>query len=279
MHHPILSSGRWLLILSPSFKIHPMSKEIELEISNGVAVLTVNRPNSRNALNWNTQQQFADAINSCAADDAVRVLIITGAGNTFIAGGDIKDHVDEHEPETGRRLGTIMGGALRQMTEMPKPVIAAINGPAYGGGCEIITACDLRIMAASAKLQFVQAKMGLTTGWGGAARLIHLVGASRALEFLLTTAPIDARTALNCGLATRVSLRGDSTLEVALEEARRLLILPSSSLGALKQLVWESADLERGYSAEKRHFLNQWSHPHHAEAVNAFIEKRPPNFS
>ena len=255
-----------------------MDDSILFEINEGIGILTVNRPKSRNALNWQTQQQFAETITACANNPALRSLIITGTGDMFVSGGDIRDQTDQFDQETGQQLYATMGAALRQLTELPVPVIAAINGNAYGGGCEIITACDLRVMAVDAKLHFVHAKMGLTTGWGGAARLIHLVGASQAMQFLLTAQAIDAETALASGLVNQVTTNSDSALDAALALAKRMESLAPNSLGALKQLVWRSADLEHGYAAETELFLKQWSHPNHIEAVNAFLQKRAPRF-
>ncbi len=255
-----------------------MKHGILLDTFDGVGMLTIDRPDVRNSLNWEAQREFAAAVQEAAERDDIRVLVITGSGDLFVAGGDIKDQISHFDVETGQQLRSIMGAALQALVEMPKPTIAAINGNAYGGGCEIITACDIRIMDARAKLQFVHARMGLTTGWGGGARLIHLIGASKALNYLLTARVIDAREALASGLVNEVVIASESAADRAFTIARNMLELSPSALGALKQMVWRSADLERGYSAENELFLQQWKHPDHVEAVQAFIEKRKPSF-
>ena len=255
-----------------------MDHGLLLDVFDGVGLLTIDRPSVRNSLNWAAQRQFAAFVDEAAQRDDVGALIITGRGSLFVAGGDIKDQTGSYDVATGQHLRSIMGAALRQLVEMPKPTIAAINGNAYGGGCEIVTACDLRVMAADAKLQFVHGRMGLTTGWGGGARLIHLIGASKALEFLLTASQIDAGTALDCGLVNQVVTAPETAAERAFGLAQTMLKLSPSALGALKQMVWRSADLERGYSAESELFLKQWEHPDHIEAVEAFLAKRKPMF-
>lgn len=241
-----------------------------------IGLLTINQPKTRNALDWGMQHRFAEIVAQCANDTTLRALIITGGGATFVAGGNIRDQVDHFDAETGAKLKRTMTAALQTLTEMPIPVFAAINGNAYGGGCELLTACDLRVMSADATLHFVQAKMGLTTGWGGTARLVHLVGASRAMEILLTAQGISAETAHQIGLIHRIT--HENVLETTLAWAQEIIQLPSNSLGALKQLVWQSETLTAGYAAETEQFVTQWQHPNHSEAVRAFIAKRAPQF-
>ncbi len=241
-----------------------------------IGILKIDQPKTRNALDWEMQQQFAKIVRHCAADTTQRALIITGTGKTFIAGGNIRDQVDQYDAATGAKLNGIMSDALAELTQLSYPVIAAINGNAYGGGCELLTACDLRVMSATARLHFVQAKMGLTTGWGGTARLVQLVGASRAMEILLTARGISAENAQQIGLVHRITT--DNTLTTALEWAQEIIQLPSNALGALKRLVWQSTTLDAGYSAETELFVQQWQHPNHIEAVAAFVEKRQPLF-
>lgn len=241
-----------------------------------IGTLTINQPKTRNALDWAMQRQFADIVCQCSQDTTLRALIITGSGTTFVAGGNIRDQIGRYDAEIARQLKQTMTDALIALTELPMPVFAAINGDAYGGGCELLTACDLRVMAADARLHFVQAKMGLTTGWGGTARLVHLIGASRAMELLLTARGISAETAQQIGLVQRVTT--DDVFDTTLAWAREIIQLPNNALGALKQLVWQSSTLERGYSAEADLFIQQYQHRNHIEAVNAFVEKRRPNF-
>jgi enoyl-CoA hydratase len=168
-----------------------------------------------------------------------------------------------------------MGAALQQLTELPIPVIAAVNGDAFGGGCEILTACDLRIASSQARFCFAQVKNGLTTGWGGTARLVRQVGQSRALELLLTARLLTAQEAQAIGLVQRVVAEGE--LETAVTTwARELCQLPTSALAALKQLahVASHATISETNRLETELFINQWTHPDHLEAMAAFVEKR-----
>ena len=153
-----------------------MTNPIVYEITeNGIAILRVNRPQARNALNWAAQEAFATAVSQTAQNETVRVLIITGTGDqAFVAGGDLKELANHPETAAGERLNRVMSRALAELTQLPIPVIAAVNGDAFGGGCEILTACDLRICAAHARFSFAQVKNALTTGWGGTGRLVPL---------------------------------------------------------------------------------------------------------
>jgi len=124
-----------------------MSNEIIFSVENNIATLIVNREKARNALNWAAQAQFAECVTAVAQDPAIRILIITGAGQVaFVAGGDLKELSRHPEAEAGASLNRVMRTALDHLTQMPIPVIAAVNGDAVGGGCEILTACDLRIV-------------------------------------------------------------------------------------------------------------------------------------
>lgn len=254
-----------------------MHHAIELTIDNQIATLCVNRPQARNALNWAAQRAFAAAVAQVAADPTLRALIITARGDSFVSGGDLKDHVGADSAH-GEQLQAIMGDALAALTRLPIPVLAAINGDAYGGGCEIITACDLRLMAAGARLHFVQARMGLTTGWGGGPRLVRLVGAAHALDLLLTARPVDAAHAQAIGLVQRIVPAGADVLAAAHDWAAELATLPANALAALKQLVYRSTDPASGAAAERELFAAAWQHPNHWEAVAAFVARRPPRF-
>lgn len=256
-----------------------MTSTILYEENRGVGVLRVNRPEARNALNWEAQQGFVRAVTTAAESRTLRVLIITGAGPSFVAGGDLKELAEQLTPEAGVRLNRIMSAALAQLTRLPLPVIAAINGDAAGGGCEIIAACDLRLAAEEAQLRWVQVRMGLTTGWGGTARLVRLIGASRAMALLLTGESISAAEAYRIGLVHRLVPAGEPVLPAALAWAERLAALPRDALAATKELV-RLAAISAGdaASAEPELFAALWGGPNHREAVTAFLEKRSPRF-
>jgi enoyl-CoA hydratase len=258
-----------------------MSDEIIFTVEKQIATLMVNRPEARNALNWVAQEGFAEMVTAVSQNPSIRVLIITGAGQqAFVAGGDLKELSGHPEPEAGVRLNRVMRDALQQLTELPIPTIAAVNGDAFGGGCEILTACDLRLAASHARFSFAQVKNALTTGWGGAARLVRLLGQSRALELLLTGRLLTAVEAQQMGLVHRV-VDGEEWHTAVTAWAYELCQLPGPTVAALKQLVYTAvytppAETNR---LETELFVNLWSHPNHLEAMAAFVEKRPPQFN
>jgi enoyl-CoA hydratase/carnithine racemase len=257
-----------------------MSEEIQLQTENGIATLRINRPQARNALNWAAQEEFAAAVTTVSQDPVVRLLIITGAGDqAFVAGGDLKELSRHPEPAAAARLNRVMKHALTQLTELPIPVMAAVNGDAFGGGCEIVTACDLRIAVAHARFSFAQVKNAVTTGWGGTGRLVRLIGQSRALDLLLTSRLFDAAEAKQMGLVHRVV---PEALETAVHEwATELVQLPRAALAATKLLAYAATQLPASEinQLETEIFIDLWSHPDHMEAMNAFMEKRKPIFN
>ncbi len=255
---------------------YPMTQEIELTQQDGIVTLRVNRPEARNALNWAAQAQFAAAVADVAADTAVRVLIITGAGKkAFVSGGDLKELSQHPEREAGERLNRVMRDALEQLTRLPIPVIAAINGDAFGGGCEILTACDLRLAASHARFCFAH------TGWGGTGRLVNLLGQAWALDLLLTSRIFPAQEAQQLGLVQQV-VEDSAGLETAVAHlAQSLTTLPKHALAASKQLVYAASQPATAELSqlETELFVDLWSQPDHLEALAAFREKRGPVFS
>lgn len=258
-----------------------MKKPIIYEITDGIGVLRINRPAARNALNWAAQEQFARIVENAAGDGALRVLIITGSGPVFVSGGDLKELAAEGGQAAGERLNRVMSEALARLRALPVLVIAAINGDAVGGGCELITACDLRLAVAGAQLHFAQVRMGLTTGWGGTGRLVRLIGQSRALELLLTGRSLPAQEAYEIGLLHRLVGSEEDVLAAAREWAQELYALPAGALAALKELVYLAGggNLEETAARERALFQQLWEEPDHREAVSAFLEKRQPHFN
>lgn len=256
-----------------------MNNPIHYHVENNIGRITVNRPHVRNALNWEAQEQFAAAVAAAAADPHLRVLIVTGAGDkAFVSGGDLKELARHPDTAGGERLNRVMGGALAQLTRLPVPVIGAVNGDAVGGGCEILTACDLRLAAADARLRFVQVNNGLTTGWGGAGRLVRLLGQSRALELLLTGRELSAVEAHQIGFVHRLVEPEQTVMAAALTWAEELVALPRQALAALKTLVHAAAttSLNQCNALETKLFTHLWTQPDHVEAMAAFLEKRIP---
>lgn len=247
---------------------------------NDIAILQVNRPQASNALNWAAQEAFATAVQQ-AAHDPPRVLIVTGAGNrVFIGGGDLRQLHDHPEPEAGARLNHVMRDALIGLTQLPCPVIGAVNGDAAGGGTEVLTACDLRLSVPTARFHFVQVRMGLTSGWGGTARLVRLLGQSHATGLMLTGQSITAVEALRLGFLHHLAPEGENVLDTAVQWAEKLAALPRHALSAEKRLLQAafSESLHESYRRETAEFLPLYGAPDNREAITAFMEKRRPVF-
>jgi enoyl-CoA hydratase len=258
-----------------------MADEILYRVEDCVAILTFNRPERRNALNWNSQEQFATIVNQISQNENIRVVIVTGAGNkAFASGGDLKELSSDMNPSDGERLNRIMGGALETLVRLRIPVIAAINGDAIGGGCEIATACDLRLAASNARFRFAQVQVGLTTGWGGTSRLVRLLGASRSSDLMLSARFFSVEEAYQMGFIHGIAPAGSNVLFEALNLASRIKELPGQALAATKSLIraatyMPAADVNQ---IESQLFNELWLSADHLEALNAFKEKRDPQF-
>ena len=255
-------------------------ENLTIERDGAVAVLTVTRPAVLNALNNETITELERAVSALAADDGVRAVILTGAGDkAFIAGADIGE-LAVLNPVTAEALAA-RGHALCQAIErMGKPVIAAINGYALGGGCELAMACTLRIAAETAKLGQPEIGLGLLPGYGGTQRLPRLVGPGRALEIMLTGAPIDAREAWRIGLVNRVVPPGEllpQTVELARKIAAQAPIAVRYILAAVREGM--GMTLADGCAHEAGLFGLAAATSDWREGTSAFLEKRPARFS
>src|ERR671910_2762635 len=181
-----------------------MPTTLLFELSDGIARITINRPDKLNALNATVIAELGDAITRVETDAAVRGVILTGAGSkAFVAGADITE-LSEQTPMEGKARSLLGQQVFRRLERCGKPVIAAVNGFALGGGCELAMACHIRVAAEHARFGQPEVKLGVGPGYGGTARLPRLVGRGRALELLLTGAMIDAQEAYRIGLVNRV---------------------------------------------------------------------------
>ncbi len=176
---------------------------------NHIVILTFNRPQSLNALDFGTMHQFARMIDELSLDESVRVLILTGAGGrAFCSGADIHDFADKNDEAQARDFISLMGDALLKMERLPIPVIAAINGYAMGGGSEIALACDMRIIDEKARMGLVQMRMAVTPGWGAGQRLLRLVAYPQAMQLLLSAHVMHAPEIKELGLAHSIVEEG-----------------------------------------------------------------------
>ncbi|MDQ2669182.1 MAG: enoyl-CoA hydratase-related protein [Gemmatimonadota bacterium] len=249
------------------------------DVTDGIARVTVSRPDKLNALNDQVITELADVAGRLEQDDAVRGAIITGAGQkAFVAGADISE-IAAQGPIDGRERGLAGQAAFRRIERLGKPVIAAVNGFALGGGCELAMACHLRVASENAKFGQPEVKLGISPGYGGTVRLPRLVGRGRALELLLTGRMIDADEAYRIGLVNRVV-----PAERLLEECEALLraMLANGPLAVLAVLetVDQALDmsLDDGLLLEANTFGLLSSTADMKEGTRAFLEKREPRF-
>jgi enoyl-CoA hydratase len=250
-----------------------------VEISDAIATVTINRPDARNALNRETLVALSCVMRELSENDAVRVAILTGSGDkAFSAGGDIAA-LAVLQPEEARALAVLGQAVLREIECSRKPVIAAVNGFALGGGCELAMCCDFRIAADTAQFGQPEIGIGVIPGFGGTQRLARIVGRGMALELMLTGAMIDAREALRIGLVNRVVPRAN-----LLEEVRRLAATIASQGRIAVKLCMEAVDrgLEMDFDAastlEAELFGRCFETQDQKEGMTAFMEKRPPVF-
>lgn len=243
----------------------------------GVVVLTVDRPEAKNALNLGTIETLVEAVGGLARDPSLRGVVVTGAGGAFISGGDLKDFLRLDDAQAGRRMALRMQSVLARLEALEVPVIAAIEGVALGGGAEVALACDMRIASETSQLAFKQVSLGIMVGWGGGQRLLRLVGRARALKLLLTGMMLTAEEALRIGLVDEV-VPDSQALHAALSLARRIAAQPAGAVRATKRALHHGGEMSRAEAAafEAECFATLWGSPDHREAVAALLEKRTP---
>lgn len=251
-----------------------------VEIKETIATVTVNRPSTMNAMTQTTLQELEVVVQQLSASAEVRAVIITGAGEkAFIAGGDIA-MLRKLGPVEARELGLLAHGICNAIEQSPKPFIAAINGYALGGGCELAMSCDIRIAAEHARFGQPEINIGTLPGFGGSQRLPRLVGKGRALEMILTGDMIDAQEAWRIGLVNRVVPAVD-LMTAARSLAIKLAAKSQMALKLCKEVVINGLemDLQRACSYEADLFALSFATADQQEGMTAFLEKRPPVFT
>jgi enoyl-CoA hydratase len=258
-----------------------MTPTVLLEInSHGTALLTINRPDVRNALNWETMHALRETVERLQAESEIRLVIVTGTGGkAFVSGGDLRDLHSARSEDDALRQHDLMAGTLNLVATLPVPTIAAIEGAARGGGCEVALACDLRIAASDATLGFAQIDIAVTPGWGGAGRLFDLVGYPRALNLLLTGKTLDAQEAYNIGLIDEICASGQA-LAAAQSFAAMLRTKPPLAVRGVKDLLhgYRSMPRDAALARERTLFARLWASEDHVEGSSAFLEKRQAQF-
>ena len=250
-----------------------------VETRDGVAVVTVNRPDKLNALSDRTMEELDRAFTSLQDDAAVRGVILTGAGEkAFVAGADIGELATQ-SPVEGRERSVRGQRVLDRIEQLGKPVIAAVNGFALGGGCELAMACHVRVAAEGARMGTPEVKLGIMCGYGGTQRLPRIVGKGRALEMLLTGEMVDAHEALRIGLVNRVVPK-DKLLAEAEALLRKMLANGPVSLNFTLAAVNDGLEmpLDEAQRAEATLFGLICSTADMKEGTKAFLEKRPARF-
>lgn len=252
---------------------------IIIEQKEKIAVLTINRPNQLNALNKETIGELSAAFKALEADKSVCVIIVTGSGEkAFVAGADIKEFF-EFDVTQGKQLSAHGHQILFDLVEnLTKPVIAAVNGFALGGGLELAMSCHFRIVSDNAKLGLPEVTLGVIPGYGGTQRLAQLVGKGRAMEMIMTAKMISAQDAVNYGLANHV-VPQNQLLSTCLDIATKIARNSSTAIaGAINAINAGFKDGVNGYQTEIDEFGKCFGTPDFVEGTTAFIEKRKPNF-
>ena len=254
-------------------------ESLDVKISKGVALITVNRPEKRNALNSLVRSELAGLFAALRDHHEARVIILTGAGDkAFIAGADINEFAERTAVE--QRAVMAERTVFEEIAAFPKPVIAMINGFALGGGCEIAIACDIRIAARSAKLGQPEIKLGLIPGGGATQRLPRLIGSGRAMKMILTGELIDAVEAERIGLVDEV-VDDDQLAARTMELAKAIAAQSTLTLRLAKTAIRAAEDmpLTSGLAYERELFITAFSSDDKREGVEAFLAKRTPKFT
>lgn len=246
-----------------------------LEVENGIALLTINRPKALNALNSETLSELNQCLSELEIREDVNVVILTGSGEkSFVAGADISEMVNA-TPKEGRAMGLLAREAFGRLENMPQVTIAAVNGFALGGGCEISMSCDIRIAAENAKFGQPECGLGILPGFGGTQRLARLVGKGRAKELIFTCDMIDAQEACRIGLANHVVPQAE-LIDYCKKMAGRIMKNGPFAVTLAKQAIntGMDTDLDSGLKLEANLFGLSFSTEDKKEGMTAFLEKR-----
>jgi len=239
-----------------------------------VAVVRLNRPKVRNALNLATRRLLAKCFCTLGEDESTRCIVVTGDERAFCAGADLREYLNASTIEVAQRNLHQLWTAI---SSCPKPVIAAVNGHALGGGCELAMQADIIVAGESARFGQPEVRIGLMPGAGGTQRLTRAIGKYRAMNLLLTGDSFSATDALSFGLVTTV-VPDQDVLPHSLELAQRLAALPALAVRQIKELVMESMNstLDSGLRLEAKAFQILFSSEDKTEGIRAFLEKRAP---
>jgi enoyl-CoA hydratase len=251
---------------------------LTFEVADRIATITLNRPDKLNALNDATIAELGHAIDDIRVDDAVGGVVLTGAGRAFVAGADIAE-LSSQSPVLAKARARAGQDVFRRFETCPKPVIAAVNGFALGGGCELAMACHIRIASDAAKFGQPESKLGILPGYGGSQRLPRLVGKGRAMQLLLTGEMIDAAEAYRIGLVNKV-VAADRVVAEARDMMKAILANGPLAIALCIEAIDRGLQmsLEEGMILEANHFGLLAATDDMREGMRAFLEKRAPAF-
>ena len=249
------------------------------EVSSGINTITINRPNKLNALNKDTIEELHEAFTEAEDNDAIKVIIVTGSGDkAFVAGADISEFANFSVKE-GKKLAAKGQDILFDFVEnLSKPVIAAVNGFALGGGLELAMACHFRLASENAKMGLPEVSLGVIPGYGGTQRLPNLIGKGRAMEMIMTAGMIDANIALSYGLVNHVTSQEELfplCEKIASKIARNSTVAISAAIEAINA---NYVDGINGFHVEIEAFGNCFGTEDFAEGTQAFLQKRKADF-
>jgi len=248
-----------------------------IEKKDGILTFTINREEKRNAVNNEVMDGLKEVITYIKSNDDVRFLVITGAGDkSFCSGGDLSEFHSLHTEEEAYTMLSKMGNILYDLATLPVPTIALINGTAVGGGCEIATACDFRIMASHAKAGFIQGTLAITSGWGGGTYLFERgLRHDQALKMLVDAKPYDAQTLYNIGWAMRVYFEGskEEALTDFIEHMREVHPSVHKAYKEIELRKWRQRNMYERVMEEVRTCAKLWESEAHHNAVNSFLTK------
>jgi len=255
-----------------------VSDPVLLERRDAVALLTMNRPEVLNALNRETLERLIERTGEIRSDAGVRAVVVTGAGRAFVAGADIAE-MRNLSPADALGFSWLGHRAMDGLESLPVPVIAAVNGFALGGGCELACACDWIYASSKARFGQPEVGLGLIPGFGGTSRLARRVGPGWVRELVMGGEPVKAETALQMGLANRV-LEPEALLEAALEAAGKAASKGPRAVALAKRVLLEGgdADVRVAHSLEQSAFGTVFGTEESAEGMDAFLEKRDARF-
>ncbi len=242
--------------------------------TDGICTVKINRPDKLNAMNMDAAKELTEVFENLGKDDSVKVIILTGEGDkAFSAGADIEymSKISADESEEYAKLGQLVTGTVENVKQ---PTIAAVNGFALGGGCELALSCDIRIAANTAKMGQPEVTIGITPGWGGTQRLMRIVGIAKAKELVYTGKMIKAEEALEIGLVNQVvelSTLMDETMKMAKTIAGNSSIAVRMSKVAMNK--GRNADLDTGLGIELLAWRNCFTHPDREERMTSFVNK------